>query len=198
MMINHIAGVEIQETFMTPKHIMAKPVVAVDDLIKKCLKGERLAQSELYKRWYNHVFAICLRYANDRDEGKNLVNETFFKVFKNLKSFNSSGTFGGWVRRITINTCVDHVRSKNKIQYMEPNDLPEPLIENDIVEQLSAEDILASLQKVSPMSRTVFSLYVVDGYKHREIASMLGINDSTSRWHLSNAKKELKELLKNY
>ena len=198
MIINHIAGVEIQENFMAPTYIMTKPAVEVDTLIKRCLNGERLAQSELYKRWYNQVFAVCQRYANDRDESKSLVNATFFKVFKNLGKYSATGAFGGWIKRIAINTCIDHVRSKNKIHYMEPNDLPEPLIENNIINQLSAEDILAALQKVAPMSRTVFSLYVVDGYKHREIADMLDINESTSRWHLSNAKKELRELLKNY
>ncbi|MEZ4935298.1 MAG: RNA polymerase sigma factor [Saprospiraceae bacterium] len=198
MTISQTARVELQETFMTPKYTHVQPTAEVDELIGRCLKGERRAQSELYKCWYNQVFAVCLRYAKDRDEAKSLVNTTFFKVFKNLNGFNASGAFGGWVRRIAINVCVDHVRTINKIQYMEPNDLPEPLIENDIVDRLSAEDILASLQKISPMSRTVFSLYVVDGYKHREIAELLDINEATSRWHLLNAKKELKELLKNY
>ncbi|MEO1257730.1 MAG: RNA polymerase sigma factor [Bacteroidota bacterium] len=198
MTVNHIAQMEVRRTIMMQAKSKAEPLSEEAKLIARCVKGERLAQSELYKKWYNQVFAVCLRYANDRDEAKNLVNTTFFKVFKNLHKFEATGAFGGWVRRISINICIDHVRSRNKMIYMEPQELPEATIENDIVSQLSAEDILASLQKVSPVSRMVFSLHVIEGYKHREIAEQLGIKEATSRWHLLNAKKELKELLKNY
>ena len=107
---------------MMQADIKTHPLSEEAQLIARCTKGERLAQSELYKKWYNQVFAVCLRYANDRDEAKNLVNASFFKVFKNLHKFKSTGAFGGWVKRITINTCIDHVRTKNKMVYMEPQE----------------------------------------------------------------------------
>jgi len=169
-----------------------------DALIRRCLGDDRLAQSALYKKWYNRVFSICLRYANDRDQAKNMVNESFFKVFKNLEKRQTSKSFAGWLKRITINTCIDHVRAQTRLKFTDGDDLPEQGIESDVVSRLAAEDIIANLQKVTPASRIVFSLYIIEGYKHQEIADQLNINVSTSRWHLMNAKKEMKELLKNY
>ena len=169
-----------------------------DALIRRCLGDDRLAQSALYKKWYNRVFSICLRYANDRDQAKNMVNESFFKVFKNLEKRQTSKSFAGWLKRITINTCIDHVRAQTRLKFTDGEYLPEQGIESDVVSRLAAEDIIANLQKVTPASRIVFSLYIIEGYKHQEIADQLNINVSTSRWHLMNAKKEMKELLKNY
>ena len=166
-------------------------------LISACLQNDRLAQSELYKKWYNKLLSICLRYANDKDEAKQLVNESFYKILKNLNKLQSAEVFGSWSKKIAINTCLDHLRSKNKIEIVDHELLPEPTIDNKIIDTLSAEDILAALQKVSPIARTVFSMHVIDGYKHREIAEKLQFTESTSRWYLSNAKGELKELLKN-
>lgn len=168
------------------------------NLIQRCLKGERLAQSQLYKKWYNMVFSICLRYATDRDEAKNMVNESFFKVFKNLGKISSAQALASWMKKITINTCIDHIRSNQKLKFLAGDELPDQGIESEVISRLGAEDILRALQKVTPASKIVFSLYVIEGYKHDEIAGKLKIKTSTSRWHLMNAKKELKELLKAY
>lgn len=168
------------------------------NLIHRCLQGDRLAQSQLYKNWYNMVFSICLRYATDRDQAKNIVNEVFFKAFKNLEKISSTQAFASWLKKITINTCIDHVRSNQKLKFLDGNEIPDHGIDNDVVSRLGAEDILRALQKVTPASKIVFSLFVVEGYKHNEIADKLQIKTSTSRWHLMNAKKELKELLKSY
>lgn len=167
-------------------------------LIRRCLDNDRLAQSALYKKWYNRVLSVCLRYANDRDQAKNMVNESFFKAFKNLKNRQASKSFEGWIKRITINTCIDHIRAQTKLKFTSGDNIPEQGIESDIVSRLAAEDIIANLQKVTPASRIVFSLYIIEGYKHQEISEQLNIKVSTSRWHLMNAKKEMKELLKNY
>jgi len=179
---------------------LSKDIIETEDdaLIRRCLGDDRLAQSALYKKWYNKVFSICLRYANDRDQAKNMVNESFFKVFKNLEKRQTSKSFAGWLKRITINTCIDHIRAQTRLKFTDGEYLPEQGIESDVVSRLAAEDIIANLQKVTPASRIVFSLYIIEGYKHQEIADQLNINVSTSRWHLMNAKKEMKELLKNY
>lgn len=169
-----------------------------NNLIERCLQDNRLAQSTFYKKWYNLVFSICFRYAKDKDEAKNMTNEAFFKAFKNLKNLSSENALASWIKRITINTCLDHVRSNQKLKFVDGNDIPDQGIESDVVSRLGAEDILLALQKITPASKVVFSLYIIDGFKHNEIAEQLGIKTSTSRWHLMNAKKELKELLKNY
>lgn len=172
----------------------------LSQLIEGCLNGRRQAQMKLYQQFYNQIFAVCLRYANDRNEAKSLVNTAFLKVFNYLNTYQASGAFGAWLTRIAINTCIDEVRKRTKtLQHVvTTGELPEPVIPNDLIDRLAAEDILTAIRKVSPLSRTVFCLYVIDGYKHAEIAEMLEIQEVTSRWHLSNAKKELQALLSDY
>lgn len=172
----------------------------LDKVIKGALKSQRQAQQELYKKYYNQILGICLRYTNDRQEAKSLVNEIFLKVFKSLQQYNGKGTFEAWLNRIAINKSIDHVRKKNNYTQVirSTAELPDKAIGDSVLDQMATEEIIACIQKVSPTSRTVFSLYVIDGYKHNEIAEMLKISVGTSRWHLSNAKKELQILLKNY
>jgi RNA polymerase sigma-70 factor (ECF subfamily) len=172
----------------------------LEGIIEGCLKGKRQAQQQLYQKFYNQVFGVCLRYSNDRMEAKSLVNSTFLKVFKSLKQFDKKGAFGAWLSRIAINVSIDHVRKQNRYRQHTTtmSELPEIPVHEDVLTKMATEDIIDCIQKVSPSSRTVFSLYVIDGYKHNEIAEMLDISVGTSRWHLSNAKKELQELLKNY
>ncbi|MDF1865091.1 MAG: RNA polymerase sigma factor [Saprospiraceae bacterium] len=172
----------------------------LDQIIEGCLKGKRQAQQRLYQKFYNQVFGVCLRYASDRLEAKSLVNSTFLKVFKSLQQFDKKGAFGAWLSRIAINVSIDHVRKQNRYRQHTTTvpEMPEVAANEEILSKMATEDIIECIQKVSPTSRTVFSLYVIDGYKHGEIAEMLGISVGTSRWHLSNAKKELQELLKNY
>lgn len=172
----------------------------LDQIIEGCLKGKRQAQQRLYQKFYNQVFGVCLRYASDRLEAKSLVNSTFLKVFKSLQQFDKKGAFGAWLSRIAINVSIDHVRKQNRYRQHTTtvSEMSEVAANEEILSKMATEDIIECIQKVSPTSRTVFSLYVIDGYKHGEIAEMLGISVGTSRWHLSNAKKELQELLKNY
>jgi RNA polymerase sigma factor (sigma-70 family) len=172
----------------------------LDQIIEGCLKGKRQAQQRLYQKFYNQVFGVCLRYASDRLEAKSLVNSAFLKVFKSLQQFDKKGAFGAWLSRIAINVSIDHVRKQNRYRQHTTTvpEMPEVAANEEILSKMATEDIIECIQKVSPTSRTIFSLYVIDGYKHGEIAEMLGISVGTSRWHLSNAKKELQELLKNY
>ncbi|MCR9288877.1 MAG: RNA polymerase sigma factor [Bacteroidetes bacterium] len=172
----------------------------LDQIIEGCLKGKRQAQQRLYQKFYNQVFGVCLRYASDRLEAKSLVNSAFLKVFKSLQQFDKKGAFGAWLSRIAINVSIDHVRKQNRYRQHTTTvpEMPEVPANEEILSKMATEDIIECIQKVSPTSRTIFSLYVIDGYKHGEIAEMLGISVGTSRWHLSNAKKELQELLKNY
>lgn len=186
-------------TLETSSHEERKRI-ELEQLVAGCLDGERQAQLKLYQQFYNQVFAVCCRYASDRDEAKSLVNTTFLKAFQNLGNFSFTGSFGGWLTRIAINACIDEVRKRTKElkRTVTMENLPEVAISNHILESLTAEDIIAALQKLPQVSRTVFSLYVLDGFKHAEIAKMLHMQEATSRWHLANAKKDLQVLLKNY
>ena len=182
-----LANLEKQPTILKEKQLIAD-----------CLAGKRQAQRQLYKDYYNQVLGVCLRYAKDRLEAKGLVNTAFLKAFKSLSHYKGQGVLGAWLTRIAINTCIDEVRKRQNYQKHTASveRLPEPSISESILDTLAAEDILKCLQQISPTSRTVFSLYVIDGYKHQEIANMLDISVGTSRWHLSNAKKEMKILIK--
>ena len=169
-------------------------------LIADCLAGKQQAQRQFYKTYYNQIFGLCLRYANDRLEAKELLNTVFLKAFENLQKYQGEGIMKAWLSRIAINICMDALRKRQNYRKHTTLtvQLPETTISETVIDALAVEDILKCLQKVSSASRTVFSLYVIDGYRHNEIAKMLNISVGTSRWHLSNAKKEMKELLENH
>lgn len=171
-----------------------------EQLIESCLAGKKQAQAGLYSKYYNLVFAVCLRYTHDKPEAKSLVNLTFLKVFNNLQKLASGSSFIAWIKRIAINTCIDEIRKQHKTsEYISSMaDLPDEAVDETLIDKIDAEHILTIIQKIAPVSRTVFCLYILDGYKHAEIAEMLNMAEATSRWHLSNAKKELQVLLKNY
>ncbi|MCB0577960.1 MAG: RNA polymerase sigma factor [Phaeodactylibacter sp.] len=167
-------------------------------VIEACKSGERQAQQQLYQQFYNSLFAICLRYSTDQDQAKSLVNQAFLKAFQSLHQCQDYQAFPAWINRIAVNTCIDHVRKAKKRRTVAIEDAAEVAIPSSVLDKIAAEDLLSMLQQLAPMTRAVFSLYVVEGFKHAEIAEQLGMSEGTSRWHLSTAKQELKRLLQNY
>ena len=163
-------------------------------LIKRCVKGNRLSQKKLYSLYYGYAMNICLRYTRNREDAVEILNDSFLKVFTNLHLYNHNLPFKPWLRRIVINTNIDHFRKCEKmypiIGYEDhlTHVKDEVKIEPDI-------DLLPVIQKLSIQYRTVFNLYVMDGYKHQEIAEMLGISENTSRSNLLRAKVKLKEYI---
>jgi len=186
---------------LTPISVAAgreKETSGLPDIIEACKKGERQAQHQLYQQFYNALFAISLRYATDRDQAASLVNQAFLKAFQSLHQCQDYQAFPAWINRIAVNTCIDHVRKLKKNRTMALDSAPEIAIPSSVLDKIAAEDLLAMVQKLAPMTRAVFSLYVIEGFKHAEIAEQLGMSEGTSRWHLSAAKQELKRLLQNY
>lgn len=172
---------------------------AENDLIKGCMEGNRRMQEELYSRFSSRMYAVCLRYAGNAEEAEDILQEGFIKVFKKLDSFRSEGSFEGWVRRIFVNTAIEHFRRK---RYLMPvTEKEENTIEgkyNSVLDDLGAKDILALVQELSPGYRTVFNMYVVEGYTHKEIADMLGISEGTSKSQLSRAKVILQDMVRAF
>ena len=154
-------------------------------------------QEELYRRFSPRMYAVCLRYAGNAEEAEDILQEGFIKVFKKLNSFRSEGSFEGWVRRIFVNTAIEHFRRK---RYLMPvTEKEENSIEGkylSVLDDLAARDIMALVQDLSPGYRTVFNLYVVEGYTHKEIADMMGISEGTSKSQLSRAKVILQDMVK--
>ena len=139
--------------------------------------------------------AMCMRYAHDQDEALTILNDGFLKVFKKIDTFQYKGSFEGWVRRLVFHCLSDYFRKKSKqIKFLdiEHND---KLINHSVLDKLYEADILDLLEQVPPTSAAVFVLYAIHGYSHKEIASSRNISIGTSKWHLSNARKVLQDLI---
>lgn len=173
--------------------------ISDSDLIKGCLENDRRMQQQLYNRFASKMYGVCLRYTGNADDAQDILQDGFVKVFRKLDSFRGEGSFEGWIRRIFVNTAIEHFRRKN---YLQPvTEKEESQIESKTVsalDGLSEKDILKLVQQLSPGYRTVFNLYVVEGFSHKEIASMLDISEGTSKSQLSRAKVILQDMIKQH
>ncbi len=163
------------------------------------MEGNRRMQEELYRRFSPRMYAVCLRYASNGEEAQDILQEGFIKVFKKMDSFRGDGSFEGWMRRIFVNTAIEHFRRR---RYLMPvTEKEENTIEgkySSALDDLGVKDIMALVQELSPGYRTVFNMYVVEGYTHKEIADMLGISEGTSKSQLSRAKVILQDMVRNF
>ncbi|GAB4198308.1 MAG: RNA polymerase sigma factor [Thermoflexibacter sp.] len=165
------------------------------DLIADCLKGKRHAQEALYKKYSSKMLAICVRYLSDRTEAEDAMTNGFVRVFTQLENFRQEGSFEGWIRRIMVNEALAILRKKSKM-YLEPAENADYHNDYQIEEKhLEAEELLAMVQKLPTGYRTVFNLYAIEGYSHKEIAEALGISESTSKSQLNRARNMLKNEL---
>ena len=166
-------------------------------LLQGCLQEDRLAQCYLYDRYAGYMLGVCMRYASCRDEAVEMLNAGFYKVFQNIRQYEGRGALKGWIAKVVMYTCIDWVRSqatyRKRMDYDAERELP---IDNLALQNLAVEDLLEKVQKLPAATRMVFSLYVLDGYTHKEIGRELGISDGTSKWHLSEAKKRLQKMIK--
>jgi RNA polymerase sigma factor (sigma-70 family) len=173
--------------------------ITESDLINGCMEGNRRMQEELYRRFSPRMYAVCLRYATNSEEAQDILQEGFIKVFKKLDSFRGDGSFEGWIRRIFVNTAIEHFRRR---KYLMPvTEKEENTIEGkytSALDDLGVKDIMALVQELSPGYRTVFNMYVVEGYTHKEIADMLGISEGTSKSQLSRAKVILQDMVRTH
>ncbi|MEL7120146.1 MAG: sigma-70 family RNA polymerase sigma factor [Bacteroidota bacterium] len=164
-------------------------------LIQACIRQERKAQRMLYDQFAGKMFAVCLRYVKSREDAEDLLLEAFYKVFSNIERFKAEGSFEGWIRRIVVNECLMFLRKKHNFHMtLELNQVDEK-VEASPVDNLVYEDIIKFLDQLPTGYRTIFNLYIIEGYKHREISEILNISINTSKSQLILAKKKLKGLL---
>jgi RNA polymerase sigma-70 factor (ECF subfamily) len=143
------------------------------------------------------MYGLCLQYSKNPDEAKDILQDGFVKVFKNLVQYSYSGSFEGWVRKIFVNTAIESFRNKKmKFSDMEIQAYSEDFSFDSIVSEISAQEILAIVQDLSPQYRMVFNLYAIEGYTHKEIAEKLNISEGTSKSNLSRARSILQERVK--
>ncbi|MFN0291862.1 RNA polymerase sigma factor [Pedobacter helvus] len=166
------------------------------ELIASCKKGDLRQQELLYKQFYGYALGICIRYLSNRDDALEAANDSFIKVFKSINSFNEENDFKPWFRKVLVNTSLDYKRKSMRFsEAIELTDTIPQSTHTSAIDKLSAQDILALMKNLNEMQRTVFNLYEIDGYAHKEIASMLNIPESSSRTYLTRAKQALQQLL---
>src|SRR3954465_934187 len=145
------------------------------------------------------MYGVCLRYAGNVEEAEDILQEGFIKVFSKMASYRGEGSFEGWIRRIFVNTAIEHFRKKT---YLQPiTEMEESTVEGkylSVLDTLAEKDIIQLVQQLSPGYRTVFNMYVVEGYTHRQISEILGISEGTSKSQLSRAKLILQDLVKTF
>ena len=177
----------------------SNPFSSESDLIRGCLAGNFRMQEELYSRFSPKMYAVCLRYSNNTDDAQDLLQEGFIKVFRNLDKFRAEGSFEGWIRRVFVNTSIEHYR--RKINLTSTSEKEEFLIEDNgwnALDRLAEKDIIMLVQELSPGYRTVFNLYAIEGYPHKDIATMLGISEGTSKSQLARAKGILQKKVEQF
>ncbi|MBT3209621.1 MAG: sigma-70 family RNA polymerase sigma factor [Bacteroidetes bacterium] len=163
-------------------------------IINACINNESKFQRKLYDLFSGKMFVVCLQYSNNYEEAKDILQDGFVKVFTNLKQFKHQGSFEGWIRRIMVNTALEKFR-QNKIKFIDSEifEFKDSLSYEDIESNISANDILKVMQELSPQYRTVFNLYVNEGYSHKEISEKLNISVGTSKSNLSRARTILQK-----
>lgn len=166
------------------------------DLIQACKRQERRAQKLLYDRYSPVMFGVCRRYVRHREDAEDVLVEAFFKVLTKIDQYRGKGSFEGWIRRIVVNESLMFLRKTHNFHLtVEISDIDVPT-KVTIEDELAAQDIVALLDELPTGYRTVFNLYVLEGFKHREIAEQLGVSINTSKSQLILAKKRMASLLK--
>lgn len=167
-------------------------------LLRACVNGDRDSQKMLYKRYYGFAMSICMRYAGGREEAQEIVNDGFLKIFAALGKIDLEQPMKPWIRRIMVNASIDHFRRNAKHQnQLDIAYAAEQPIDETAISQLTTEEIMAFVQQLSPAYRTVFNLYVIEGYTHNEIANMLGVSEGASKSNLAKARVKLRKMLEN-
>jgi RNA polymerase sigma factor (sigma-70 family) len=163
-----------------------------EEILKACLQNNGKAQLDFYNHFSSAMYAVCLRYSNTAEDAKDILQDGFIKVFNKLNQYTGKGSLEGWLKRVFINTALEHYRV-NKV-YQEQTDIEFAYYKptNDfLLEQISVKEILLVLNKMAPGYRTVINLYAIEGYSHAEIAEMLGIAEGTSKSQLARARQVL-------
>jgi len=178
------------------------PTLTEQDIIAGCRKNNRAVQEHLYKLYYCLFLKVCARYAKSMQDAEQLLNDGFLKVFTQMDKFNNTGSFEGWMKRIMVNTCLDYLRSNylKEEMTMHVNAMPVEesnlSVSNEGLENMEFRELLNIIQGLPSMTRTVFNLFVFEGFNHKEISEQLDISEGTSHWHVHQARNMLQKKIK--
>ena len=178
------------------------PAYTEQEIILGCREQNRTLQEHLYKMYYSVFLKVCARYAKDMQDAEQLLNDGFLKVFNNITKFGNAGSFEGWMRRIMVNTCLDYLRSKYMKEEMAmhvnavPAEQSQITVNGSALENMEFKELVMIIQCLPAMTRTVFNLFVFDGYNHAQIGELLKISEKTSQWHVHQARHILQKKIK--
>ena len=168
------------------------------DVIESCKKGDVRAQYQLYSLYNKAMYNICYRMTNRQEEAEDMLQESFSYAFSRLGSFRYESAFGAWLKRIVVNTCINHLK-KRKVDLVYTEQQNDPLPDDDLVDyeeiKFKVDNVMKAIEKLPEGYRIVFSLYLLEGYDHKEIAEILGVTESTSKSQFLRAKQKIKEML---
>lgn len=164
-------------------------------IVEGCIANDRRSQERLYRQHFPAMMRMCMRYAKDRDTAMEIVNAGFLRVFKKLHTFSFNGSLEGWIRRLVFHALSDHFKKNAKpVHFLDIEDRDSPTRSYSL-SNLYLEDILKLVEMLPDATQRVFQLYAIEGYTHVEIAELTNISVGTSKWHLANARKKLKQLM---
>lgn len=167
-----------------------------ESLINGCLRNDPAFQKMLYYKYSDKMYAICLRYSNNTEAAKDILQDGFVRVFKSLPDFAFRGSFEGWVRRIMVNTAIEYYRKEIKnYSVLDIETVEEIEVKNTVIDNLSFNDLIGLISQLPTGYRTVFNMFAVEGFSHKEIADQLGISENTSKTQMMKARFMLQKLM---
>lgn len=171
---------------------------SLHDLIQGCIRNDRRAQELLYRQYCQAMMPVCLSYAKHECDAKEILQDGFLKVFRQIEKFDAAkASLYTWIRTIMVRTAIDFLRKKNhQPETVEWQEAYDPEIDAEVIQGMSAQQVLALVKQLPDMQKAVFNLYVLEGFNHHETAAMLKINEGTCKWYLSEARKKLTGFLK--
>jgi len=174
------------------------------ELIDGCIRNSRQAQRELFNLYFNEMLGLCMLYCKDRDDSRSVVNQGFMDVFLHIGGFRQNSSLKTWIKRLMINRAINFYKQQQSLKdkqvlmdYVQLSEMKTQSSETDMLKKLEADDIIKLIQSLPFNERSVFTLYEMEGYSHKEIGEMMGFAEGTSRWHLCNAKKSLQQTIES-
>lgn len=167
------------------------------EIIAGCKDNSRKAQEQLYKAYYGAMVSLCLRYTRNEEDAVEVLNNGFLKVFKNINRYEPlKATLYTWIRTIILNSCLDFIKARqHTIKHQALNENLDVHISPEILSKIKNEELLHLVRRLSPATKAVFNLYIMEGFSHKEIGKLLSISEGTSKWHLSEARKNLQQMI---
>ena len=167
------------------------------NIINGCKQNNRHAQEQLYRNYYSAMMRLCLLYTKNEHDATEVLNNGFLKVFQNIQRYEpAKASLYTWIRTVVVRSCIDFIKQRTKEERHDELDRATDVeIEAEVISNLEAARLLHLVRQLSPATQAVFNLYVMEGYNHKEIGQLLVISEGTSKWHLSEARKKLQQMI---